>query len=77
MRITRKLVGTLLSKMCVSSSGARCHLQVKSYKYCLWDCIESQLVWQCLCRIFANYFSLSVFTWGMVVWTLGVFLYFH
>ena len=69
MRITRKLVGTLLSKMCVSSSGARCHLQAETQKHCLWDCIESQLVWQHLLRIFANYFPPLVFTWGMEVWT--------
>ena len=77
MRITRKLVGTLLSKMCVSSSGARCHLQVKSYKYCLWDCIESQLVGKRLFRIIANYFPPSVFIQGTMVWTSLVCSTFH
>ena len=62
--------------MDVSSSSA-CHLQVETQKHCLWDCIESQLVWQCLLRIFANYFPPLLFTWGMVVWMSLVYYAFH
>ena len=51
------------------SSCARCHLQAETQKHCLWECIESQLVWQHLRRIFANYFPPLVFTWGTVIWT--------
>ena len=50
---------------------------VETQKHYLWDCIESQLVWQRLHRIFANYIPPLVFTWDMVVWTLLVSSIFH
>ena len=64
----RKTLGTWLRKVGVSSNCARCHLQAETQKHCLWDCIESQLVWQHLLRLFVNYFPPSVFTWHMVGW---------
>ena len=70
-------VGTWLHRMGVESTCARCRLQMETQKHCLWECIESQLIWQRLLRIFANYFSPLVFTWGMVVWTSLVRDVFH
>ena len=71
------LVGTRLHRMGVSSGCTRCHLQTETKKHCLWECIESQQIWQRLRRIFANYFFPLVFTWGMVVWTSLVRDTFH
>ena len=62
-------VGTWLHRMGVSSCCTRCHLQTETQKHCLWECIDSQQIWQRLLRIFANYFPPLVLTWGMVVWT--------
>ena len=67
------LVCKWLHKMGMSSSCAHWHLQVETEKHCLLDCIESQLVWQRLVRIFANYFS----PLGIVVWTSLVGSIFH
>ena len=55
---------------------SRCHLQGESKKHCLWDCLESQLIWKRLLRLFANYFPPSLFTLGIVVWpSLGHYVF--
>ena len=68
---------TRLHKIDVSPSCTHCHLQVETQKHCLWDYIESQLVWKRLLTIFAYYLPPSAFTWGMVVWTSFVRSIFH
>ena len=61
----------------VSSGCAQLHFRIETPKHCLWECIESQLIWQRLLRIFANYFSPLVITWGTLVWTSLVRYAFH
>ena len=39
-------VGTWLHRMGVSPDCTRRSLQTETQKHCLWECIESQLIWQ-------------------------------
>ena len=63
--------------MSVFSDCGQCYSKEESQKDCLWDQLESQLLWKCLLWIFANYFSHSIFTWGVVVWISFVYFVFY
>ena len=54
-----------------------CYLYEETLNRCLLVCLESQLIWKRELRIFANYFQLSLFIWGIVVWPSLVCFVFH